>query len=507
MTTADIPFIMLDDQDCAVPLYRQIYEAVRRSVLSGVFGSRMRLPSTRRLSKQLGVSRMTVVNAYEQLLAEGYLEGKTGAGTYVASVLPEQLLQTREAVPPPGAASHARRRQALSQRGEWLAQTGIASLRLLEEESFLAFQNGLPATDQFPFDIWSRLAARRLRRPPRELLGYGNPAGYRPLREAVAAHLQSTRAVQCEADQVMIVGGAQQALDIVTRVLLDPGDTVWAEDPCYLGARGALFSAGAKIVPVPVDEEGFALSAALQLDQQARLVYVTPSHQYPLGVTMSLSRRLALLEWASRARAWIVEDDYNSEFRYAGRPLASLQGLDREGRVIYVGTFSKTIFPSLRLGCLVVPRDLIDVIAAARSLADRQSATIDQAVLTDFIGEGHFARHVRRMRVLYEERQNILVAAAKRELSGLLDVSPAQAGMHLVGWLPKNTSDKVASESAARHRVKAAPLSAYSLELLPRGGLVLGYTGLNARQIKDGVRRLAQALAAGQKGLSRGQTC
>lgn len=496
MTTTDIPLIMLDDKNSAVPLYRQIYEAVRRSVLSGDFDPRMRLPSSRLLAEQLGVSRMTVVNAYEQLLAEGYLEGKTGAGTYVASVLPEQLMQTHQAAPQPGARVRARRRLSLSARGEWLARTGIASLRLLDEESSLAFQNGLPAADKFPFDIWSRLAARRLRRPPRELVGYGDPAGYRPLREAVAAHLKSARAVRCEVEQVIIVGGAQQALDIAARVLLDPGDAAWVEDPCYLGARGALHCAGAKVVPVPVDDEGFDLSAALKRDRKARLVYVTPSHQFPLGVTMSLSRRLALLEWASRAKAWIVEDDYNSEFRYAGRPLASLQGLDGEGRVIYVGTFSKTIFPSLRLGCMVVPRDLVDVFAAARALADRQSATIDQATLTDFINEGHFARHVRRMRVLYEERQKVLVAAAARELSGLLDVSPAQAGMHLVGWLPEGASDKASSESAARHRVKAAPLSAYSLDPLPRGGLVLGYTALNARQIKDGVRRLAQALAA-----------
>jgi GntR family transcriptional regulator/MocR family aminotransferase len=269
----------------------------------------------------------------------------------------------------------------------------------------------------------------------------------------------------------------------------------WVENPCYPGARGALLSAGAKIVPVPVDDEGFNLSAALKRDKRARLVYVTPSHQYPLGVTMSLSRRLALLEWANGSGAWIVEDDYNSEYRYAGRPLASLQGLDKNGRVIYVGTFSKTIFPSLRLGCMVVPSDLVDVFTAARFLADRHSSTIDQAILTDFINEGHLARHIRRMRVLYEERQRVLVAAAERELSGLLHVPPAEAGMHLVGWLPKNVSDKAASESAARHRVRTTALSAYSLEPLPRGGLALGYTSLSVRQIKEGVRRLAQALA------------
>ncbi len=283
---------MLDDANSHAPLYRQIYEAVRRWVLSGDFDPQMRLPSTRQLAKQLGVSRMTVVNAYEQLLAEGYLVGKTGAGTYVAPLLPEQLLQTHHAVSQRRAASQARPRHSLSGHGKWLARTMVTSHYTEEDKSFRAFQNGLPAVDKFPFDIWSRLAARRLRHPPRELLGYGDPAGYRPLRESIAAYLKSARGVQCEADQVIIVGGAQQALDLVARVLLDADDVAWIEDPCYPGARGTLLSTGAKIVPVPVDNEGFDLASALKRDWSARLVYVTPSHQYPLGVTMSLSRRL-----------------------------------------------------------------------------------------------------------------------------------------------------------------------------------------------------------------------
>lgn len=496
MATNNIPFIILDDKNSALPLYRQIYEAIRRSVLSGELDSRMRLPSTRSLAQQLGVSRMTVVNAYEQLLAEGYLEGKTGAGTFVASVPPEQLLHIGNAVRHKSETSRSScPTHSLSRRGKWLARAGAASLYERGGETFQAFGNGLPAVDGFPFDIWARLAARKLRRPPRGLLGYGDPTGYRPLRESIAAYLRSARAVHCETEQVIVVDGAQQALDLVARVLLDRGDVAWVENPCYLGTRGAFLSAGAKLVPVPVDDEGFNLSAALKRNKRARLVYVTPSHQFPLGMTMSLSRRLALLEWANKSGAWIIEDDYNSEYRYSGRPLASLQGLDRTGRVIYIGTFSKTIFPSLRLGCMVVPQNLVDVFAGARALTDRHSSTIDQAILTDFIGEGHFARHVRRMRVLYEERQKVLVAAAERELSGLLDVPLAEAGMHLVGWLPEGVSDKAASESAARHRVKTAPLSAYSLEPLSRGGLVLGYTSLNARQIRDGVLRLARALS------------
>lgn len=488
------PFITLHLGYSSGPMHRQLYEALRRAILAGQFGARSRLPSTRGLAVQLGVSRMTVVNAYEQLLAEGYTEGRTGSGTFVASTLPEQLLQIQDTGERRRPRTQARPNPFLSKRGRWLAQPRAVKLRVEEDQCFQAFQNGTAAVDEFPFNIWSRLAMRRLRRPPRELLGYGDPAGYRPLRASIAQYLRASRAVRCEPDQVIIVAGAQQALDLIARVLLDADDAVWVEDPCYLGARDAFNSAGAKIVSVPVDADGFDLTAALKRGKDARLVYVTPSHQFPLGVTMSLSRRLALLEWSSHAGAWVIEDDYNSEYRYAGRPLASLQGLDAEGRVLYVGTFSKTIFPALRLGCLVVPSNLVDIFAAARALADRHSATIDQAILADFIEEGHFSRHIRRMRVLYEERQEVLVAAAKRELSGLLDVSPAEAGMHLVGWLPEDVSDKAASESAARHRVKAAPLSAYSLEPRARGGLVLGYTSLNARQIKDGVRRLAQAL-------------
>lgn len=494
MTNDNFPFLTLNDKTGAAPLYRQIYEAIRRAILSGELTRGRRLPATRMLAAQLGVARMTVVNAYEQLLIEGYLEGKTGAGTYVAATLPEEMLQIARVGPPRRKMPPATQSHVLSRRGKWLATKTLTELRVQGNGDKFAFQIGLPAVDEFPFNVWSRLAARRLRHPPRELLSYGDPAGYYPLRACIAAHLQTTRAVQCEVDQVIIVAGSQQALDLTARVLLNPGDAVWVEDPCYPGARNALLAAGAQVVPVPVDDEGFDLAAGLRRRRKARLVYVTPSHQYPLGVTMSLSRRLALLDWARQSGALIIEDDYNSEFRYSGRPLASLQGLDKNGGVIYVGTFSKTTFPSMRLGCMVVPGDLTDAFVAARALIDRHSPSIDQAILTDFIEEGHFARHIRRMRSLYAERQALLVAAAESELAGLLEVKPAAAGMHLIGWLQKGVRDKEASEQAARQGVEAAPLSAYSSNPLPRGGLTLGYTAVNPKQIKDGARRLARAL-------------
>jgi GntR family transcriptional regulator / MocR family aminotransferase len=495
MKMTGFPFIMLDDRNRTTPLYRQIYEALRLSILNGEINRGTQVPATRLLAKELGVSRMTVVNAYDQLLAEGYLEGKTGAGTYVASDLPDATFRVEGIVSPHRKELVKHRDHVLSQRGQWLASTSVKTLRMQADSNHYAFQNGVPAIDEFPFRVWSQLASRRWRNPPRELLGYGDPAGYRPLRETIAAHLRSTRAVQCEADQVIIVAGTQQALDLIARILLDPDDLVWVEDPCYPGARNALLSAGARVVSVPVGEEGFDLTHALERSRKARLVYVTPSHQFPLGVTMSLSRRLALLEWARHSGSFVIEDDYNSEFRYAGRPLASLQGLDYEGRVIYVGTFSKTIFPSMRLGCIVVPKDLTEVFIAARALIDRHSPSLDQAILADFINEGHFTRHIRRMRSLYTERQQVLVEAAKRDLDGLLEVAPAEAGMHLVAWLPQGINDKRASTGAARYGVEAAPLSAYAATPRPRGALVLGYAAVNSKQIKAGVRRLAQALS------------
>lgn len=490
------PFIMLEDQDFGMPLYRQIYEAIRRAILSGELSAATRLPATRVLAQQLGVSRITVLNAYEQLFAEGYLEGKTGAGTFVAAELPDDLLQIddQKSFPPEGSAGEFPLR--LSAFGERIRSKSVETIRTRTIAKFQPFQNGLTAVDQFPFEIWSRIASRFHRNPPREILGYGDPQGFCPLREAVARHLRSARGVACEPEQIIITSGAQQALDLTARIFLAEKDTVWTEDPCYLEARNAFAAAGAKIISVPVDNEGFNL-AAVTSAKKPKLVYVTPSHQYPLGITMSLPRRLALIEWARAANAWIIEDDYNSEFRYSGRPLASLQGLDGGRRVIYIGTFSKTIFPSLRIGCLVVPPDLVDVFTSARALNDVHSPLIEQAILAEFIAEGHFAGHVRRMRKLYEERQQILISECEKNLKGMLEVEKADAGMHLVGWLPEGVSGKPISEKASARGLKIAPVSAYAVRRLPRDGLILGYTAFDEKQIKDGVKNLKKIFDGG----------
>lgn len=487
-----MPFVLLDDENTSVPLYRQIYDSIRHGILTGQFASQMRLPASRALADQLGVSRMTVINAYDQLFAEGYLEGKTGSGTFVASKLPEEYLHTPR-VPGP-AKPKGSRKLKLSGYGDHLNSNLLAIARNHSATVVVPFQHGLTATEEFPFGTWSKIAQKHLKYSYRVLGGYGDPAGYRPLRRAIADHLSSTRGVVCDEDQVIITAGTQQAIFLISHVLLSEEDSVWFEDPGHLSGMDILNASGANVLRVPVDDEGFDLDRAIKTRGKARLVYVTPSRQFPLGMTMSLQRRLNLLEWASENDAWIIEDDYDSEFRYSGRPLPALQGLDRHSRVLYVGTFSKTVFPGLRLGCVVVPPDLVDVFSAARALTDLHSPVTDQMILAEFIAEGHFERHVRRMRTLYRERQAILINEVEKRLAGVLDVPKADAGMHAIGWLPKGVSDVSISTKAAEHGMRIAPVSKYAVNKLPRGGLMLGYTAFNERQIKEGVKKLAKIL-------------
>ncbi|HEX8749372.1 MAG TPA: PLP-dependent aminotransferase family protein [Pyrinomonadaceae bacterium] len=487
------PFITLDEKSDA-PLYRQIYETIRRSILSGGLHSGRQLPASRLLAKQLGVSRMTVVNAYEQLLAEGYLEGRIGAGTFVAAHLPEEFLQASGFKRLELQEKPSTRKVLLSAYGTKLAQSSKTILRHHGATALVPFQHGVAALDEFPFAVWAKLAQKWQKRPPASVLNYGEAVGFQPLRDAVAAHLAATRGVRCTSEQIIITNGTQQALDLIGRIFLSESVDVCLEDPGYLGTRDIFTATGARIVPVPIDEEGFDLQTARKRSPKARLVYVTPSHQFPLGVTMSLARRLSLLEWARERDAIIVEDDYNSEYRYSGRPLASLQGLDLDGRVIYVGTFSKTIFPALRLGYLVAPPDLIEVFAAARALTDLHSPVIEQAVLAEFISERHLARHIRRMRGIYEERQQTLVEEARKNLRGMLEVAPAKAGMHLIGWLPRGVSDREVSRRGAEAGLNLAPVSAYCINQKLRGGLLLGYTAYDEKHIRQGIKNLARVL-------------
>ena len=350
--------------------------------------------------------------------------------------------------------------------------------------------------DLFPVRLWAQLATRRLRTITAAQLDYGESGGIRVLREAIAAHVRIARGAECDADQVVIVAGAQQGLDLACRLLLDPGDRAWMEDPGYPGARSALVGAGARILPVRVDAEGLDVEAGVRGAGDARLVYVTPSHQYPLGVPMSLPRRLALLRWASRARAWVIEDDYDSEFRYGARPIPCLHGLDVDGRVIYVGSFSKTLFPALRLGFVIVPSDLQDRLVAARAAADQHPPVLDQTVLADFIAEGHFPRHIRRMRERYRERLEAVTAAAKRFCQGRLRLRPVQTGLHVVADL--DGADAVAvSREALTRGVEVAPLSAYYARPgRAANALVLGFAAARPEAATRAMERVAAAIEA-----------
>ncbi|NTX63789.1 PLP-dependent aminotransferase family protein [Myxococcus sp. CA051A] len=482
------------DAASGASLQTQLVEALRAAIVAGRLAPGTRLLSTRALAEQLDMSRNTVLNAYSRLLSEGYLLGQLGSGTYVAHELPERLHASRRAGAPV-AAPKPKHTPGISKRG-W-AVAGLPDLRITAPgipASRLAFRMGTPSVDAFPSDLWGRLLNTRWRRSWGDLLKRAEPAGHPPLRRAVADYLATSRGVRCVPEQVIIVNGAQQAMSLAAQVLLDPGDAAWVEDPGYFASRGALVAAGATLVPVPVDAEGLDVNAGMRLRPDARLAIVTPAHHFPLGVAMSEERRQALLAWAVRSDAWIVEDDYDSEFRYVGRPLPALQGLSPDARVIYIGTFSKVVSPALRVGYLVVPESLVDVFSAARRFADGHTPVIEQAVLADFIDEGHFSRHVRRMRVLYGSRQEALVEAARRELRGQLDVSPLHTGMHLVGWLPEGMEDREASTRGIEAGVMTQPLSAFRTQSTGPGALLLGYACVPEKEITEGVRLLARAL-------------
>jgi GntR family transcriptional regulator/MocR family aminotransferase len=479
--------LQLDPED-ARPLYRQVYDEIRHAILTGRLRAGTRLPSTRTLARQLKLSRSTVLNAFELLLTEGYLQGEVGRGTYVTRDLPDDLLRvshTEQADMSPGTTP-----PKLSHQGEDLRST--VSTEGLEKGLPSAFWPPLPALDHFPFGLWTRLISHRYRYPPHDLLVYGDPIGYRPLREAVADFLSSVRGVRCDAEQVIITTGSQQGIYVTAHLLLNPGDTVWVEEPCYPGTRGVLQLMGAQLVHVPVDEEGMDVAAGRASSPHARMACVTPSHQYPLGVTMSVTRRLELLEWARQTDAWILENDYNSFYRYVGQPLPALQGLDTAQRVIYLGTFSNVLFPSLRLGYLVVPTALVAVFRAARVLMDRQPPSIEQAALADFIAQGHLSRHLRRMRAIYSERQAVLVEATERELAGLLKVPATEAGMHAIGWASREGSELVSLAKA--HGVNLCALSTYYKTPMAANshGVLLGYTALSPAEIRRGVAQMAR---------------
>ncbi len=431
------------------------------------------------------------MSAFELLKSEGYLQGSIGSGTYVSKILPEAFLQVTGA---PGArpSTQRKKKSSVSDYGRRLKLFSGFEMRASR-----AFRSNVPALDLFPTSLWAQITARRLRRASMQLLLGCDAMGYAPLREAVANYLSSSRGVNCGAEQIAIVSGAQEALDLTARLLLNPGDGVCMENPGYIGARLVFEAAGAKISDVNLDEEGMRVRG--ESLRGSRLIYVTPGHQFPLGITMSLARRLELLEWARKSGAVIFEDDYDSEYRYSGPPIPALQGFDRNGLVIFAGSFSKVLFPSLRLGYLVIPPDLTARYAATISLTTRHAPVLEQAVLCDFITEGHFGRHLRRMREVYAERLAVLMEAAREKLGGLLEISAIEAGLQTVGWLCGGVDGESAMRAAAVRGVDVFPLSRYTRGRIAREGLQLGFAAVDAREIRRGVQELAVALEAESK--------
>lgn len=508
---ADALAISLDERQ-VLSLQQQLYTRLRDEILAGRLRPGEKVPATRALATQLAVSRTTAVLVYEQLLAEGYIEARQGAGTFVSPHLPDDALRAPSpprsggrlrtsplpasaASPPPTASHRAPRR--LSRWGARLEGAGVAPAERSVSLPF-DFRPGRPDWAAFPHQVWSRLAARRWRERSIDLASYGEPAGYRPLRKAIATHLAQARGVHCQADQVVVVNGSQQGIDLLVRLWLDPGERAILEEPGYPGAALALQAHGVAIHPIRVDEDGLDIDALSAVDAPdppgaPRMVYVTPSHQYPTGATLSLPRRLRLLEWAARRGALVVEDDYDSEFRYRGRPLESLQGLDSDGVVAYVGTFSKVLLPPLRVGYVVLPAGLASAFVAAKWLADRQTATPDQQVLSDFIQEGHFERHVRRMRRLYQGRRDALLEALRQHLGSIVTLGGDATGLHLVAWLPDGWDDQALAARAAELGVATPPVSPYYQGVDGRPGLMLGFAALDEASIAEGIRRLAQA--------------
>ncbi len=469
-----------------VPLYRWLYEQLQAAILDGRLKPGARLPATRDLADTYRLSRTTIVTAFEQLKSEGYVDGRTGSGTYVSKVLPEQLLQAGS-VREEGRLRH--RRIVLSGYARRLQP-----FRSRRAHPVRAFRPNQAALDLFPTTLWAQVAARRLRRASTRLLAGGETLGYRPLREAVADYLNTSRGVKCTAEQVLIVSGAQEGLDRTSRLLLNPEDPAWMEEPGYPGAAAVLRAVGVKLCGVPVDAEGLDLERGIQRWPRPKLVYVTPAHQFPLGVTMSLRRRLALLEWARKAGVMIFEDDYDSEYRYSGRPVPALQGLDRAGVVIFGGSFSAVMFPAMRLGYLVVPLEMIDVFAAAQSVSTHHPPLLGQAVLCDFITEGHFARHIRRMRQVYTERLGVLLKGAREKLAGLIEISNVEAGLQTIGWLPDGALAEEVAAAAAKKNVEVIPLQRYAYGRVRGNGIVLGFAAVEPRELRRGVDELAAVL-------------
>ncbi|HKV81492.1 MAG TPA: PLP-dependent aminotransferase family protein [Candidatus Sulfotelmatobacter sp.] len=465
-------------------MFRQVYTRLREAMLSGALRGGEKLPSTRDLAEQLGISRTVVLTAYDQLLAEGFAEGRMGSGTYVSSGVGSGPVAS------PGKSVSVRVSRFGKTAGEEWSRMNFA-LQMPRSGLPYDFAYGRSDLGNFPFAMWRRILLRCARKTRVAELDYGHAAGSTALREAICAHVRRSRAVVCDASQIVVVNGSQQALDLIARVLMEPGDHVAFEDPSYQGTWEVLRAAGVHLLPIVLDQDG--LDPA-RIPDEARIVFVTPSHQFPTGTILPLARRLALLKWAKRRNAVVVEDDYDGEFRYEGQPLESLQGLDREGRVIYIGTFSRTVFSALRIGYLIAPKRLVQAFTAAKWLCDRHTATLEQATLAEFISSGMYERYLRQVRRRNSSRRKVLMAAIRSDLGNRVEVTGDGSGAHVVLWPRRRISEASVISKAAAHGVRVYGISAYCLGKPRRTGIMLGYSRMGEAQIREGIRRLGQVI-------------
>ena len=461
-----------------------LYQELRRAILEGRLGPGTRLPASRDFASQYGLSRGTVVTVLERLQSEGYVSSGVGVGTWVNHIAAPAQSRRMTSSPP------AYIRRVISEYTQPKPFVGLAF-----PKGVRPFRVGAPAISEFPSGVWGRIAAHRARNFGTWLKTEAGGRGYRPLRDAIAEYLRTSRGVRCSSEQIVMVSGIQQALDLLARLLLKPHDPVWMEDPGYFGASIAFGTARARIVGVPVDAEGLSVTAGMKICPHAKGVYLTPAHQFPLGVTMSLERRMAILNWASRAGSFVIEDDYDSEYRFEGQPVPALQSLDNHSNVIFIGSFSKTLFPSLRLGYVVLPASLADYFLSFRFRTDFRNSTLDQAVLCDFIVDGHLARHLRRMRNLYAGRLAALIEGGKQHLSGLLELSNVRAGLYTIGFLKNGMASRQAEKLAAAQGIEVLAVDRYTLRRPDPKALVLGFAAYDETAIGQGLVRLAKALS------------
>ncbi len=474
------------ERGTSVPIYRQLDAWFRRLILDGTLAPGQKLPSTRELAGELGVSRITVKSVYEQLGAEGYVEARTGSGTFIAPGLDSEMasgigLPLHEIKLPEFEISD-RARSIMSSK---------ASVRHGKTEPF---RPAVPALDKFPVKLWNKYLLEAMTSGGYRNLSYGDIRGNPALRRSIAKHLTDARGMQVDPDHIIVTSGAQQAFVLIAFVLMNKHDTVWYEDPGHIGGRDVMQLMGANVAPVPIDDEGLDLQFAIETHPKPAIIFTTPSHQQPLGTTMSLVRRLSLLNYAHENDVWVIEDDYDSEFRYLGRPLPALSALDSERRVLYVGTFSKSMYAAIRVGYMVVPPALVESFAKARNLLGQSSSAVVEQALSRFMDDGRYVEHIRKMRRIYRERRDILFECLTNDCADILEPQPAEAGMHMVAWLKNGLDDQTAHLALLDAGIESLPLSVYCINPLGRSGLVLGFSCAPEKRIPQLVLRLSKTL-------------